>query len=228
MDNLNLKKKNTNIEVEFQLLVQMALNQRVSWGKLKLFLHDLASTYETSKKLNDVLLDELQSLHVKANESKLQVQDSVQDDEIMVLFSKQETIEDTIESQGTSDDFSDEIAHIEINNVKETKLYQSVYDQNTFKDTANVEYSEPAEQNNDSIDDENKILNQNDDHAEIYLESLEKDTNCARRTKVDTEINDVENGHENGIDPNEFTTPESDTNDSKKMGSKKSENTQTS
>ena len=128
MDNLNLKKKVTNIEVEFQLLVQMALNQRVSWGKLKMFLHELASTYETSRKLNDVLLDELQSLHVKANENESQAQEIVQDDEVMVLFSKQETIEDAIlddnviqsECQGTSEDSSNEYNSVEYEAVSKS------------------------------------------------------------------------------------------------------------
>ena len=152
MDNLNLKKKNTNIEVEFQLLIQMALNQRVSWGKLKLFLHDLASTYETSKKLNDVLLDELQSLHVKANENESQAQEIVQDDEVMVLFSKQETIDDAIhydnviqsECQGTSDDASKEIEPIEIN-AEEKQHHETVNDQ--CNNTSFVECNESGKEN---------------------------------------------------------------------------------
>ena len=45
--------------------MKLALCQKVSWPSLKIFLHDLTSTFESSKELNHVLLEELQSLHSK-------------------------------------------------------------------------------------------------------------------------------------------------------------------
>ena len=52
-------------EVDFKYLVNLALDQKVSWIHLKGFLHGLTTTCETAKQLNDILLDELQSLHLK-------------------------------------------------------------------------------------------------------------------------------------------------------------------
>ena len=61
--------------VDLRSLVKLALNQKVSWFGLKTFLHELTSTLETSKELNDVLLEELQILHSKT--IKIQIQDTV-------------------------------------------------------------------------------------------------------------------------------------------------------
>ena len=52
-------------EVDFESLVRLALTEKVSWNKLRLFLDDLTSTFETSKKLNDVLLDELLKPYIR-------------------------------------------------------------------------------------------------------------------------------------------------------------------
>ena len=74
---------NTNSDVDLRTLVKLALNQKVSWPSLKIFLHDLTSTFESSKELNDVLLVELQLLHsktildqTKANNSEKGIQTS--------------------------------------------------------------------------------------------------------------------------------------------------------
>ena len=117
---MNLGKNVKNSE-EFSYLVNLALDQKVSWTMLKGFLNELVSSLEASKKLNAVLLDELQSLHSKTFENQFEanhessveeqetfndtedqevdaeVQDTVEngsDDDIMVLFTKQETISD--------------------------------------------------------------------------------------------------------------------------------------
>ena len=57
--------KTEKLDVELKLLVNLALDDRVSWAKIKGLLDDMTSTYETAKTLNTVLLEELQSLHSK-------------------------------------------------------------------------------------------------------------------------------------------------------------------
>ena len=58
-----------NSKVHFRYLVKMALKQKVSWISLKTFLKELISSFESSKQLNEVLLEELQSLHSKTIEN---------------------------------------------------------------------------------------------------------------------------------------------------------------
>ena len=57
------------MDIEFEFLVNLALDQKVSWAKLKLFLDDMTPTYEKSKKLNNVLLTSLESLHSKTKKN---------------------------------------------------------------------------------------------------------------------------------------------------------------
>ena len=59
-----------NSKVHYRYLVKMALNQKVSWIALKTFLKELISSFESSKQLNDVLLEELQLLHSHQTESR--------------------------------------------------------------------------------------------------------------------------------------------------------------
>ena len=68
----------------------MALNQKVSWTLLKTFLKELISSFESSKQLNEVLLEELQLLHSNQTESKtIEKETEEQENE---LFSKQEQV----------------------------------------------------------------------------------------------------------------------------------------
>ena len=107
-----------NSQVQFKYLVSLALKKEVSWTMLKGFLHELTSTFEKSKKLNAVLLDELQLLHSKTSEKQTQeIHETVSeeqeitnkvnaqgkdivenasedDDDVTVLFTKKETIEE--------------------------------------------------------------------------------------------------------------------------------------
>ena len=76
---VSLDLNSENLEVEFKILLNLANNRRVSWSKLKLFLNDLTNTYETSKKLNDVLLEELQSLHSQRADDHDKTKPEVQD-----------------------------------------------------------------------------------------------------------------------------------------------------
>ena len=52
-------------QVDFKYLVNLALDQKVSWILLKGFLDGLTNNFETAKQLNSILFDELQSLHLK-------------------------------------------------------------------------------------------------------------------------------------------------------------------
>ena len=84
---------------------------------MKIFFHDLTSTFESSKELNDVLLDELQLLHsktildqTKANNSGKGIQISQDDsncsenDVVMIrLVPEQETITDKVEFHVTEE-----------------------------------------------------------------------------------------------------------------------------
>ena len=66
---LFLDKNVESSEVEFEFLVNLALKEKVSWPKLKSFLDDMTSNYEKSKKLNNVLLTSLESLHSKTKKN---------------------------------------------------------------------------------------------------------------------------------------------------------------
>ena len=95
-------------DVDLRTLVKLALSQKVSWSSLKIFLHDLTSTFESSQELNVVLLEELQLLHsktildqTKVNISEKGIQTSqdvdtgTENDVVMIrLFPKQENFEE--------------------------------------------------------------------------------------------------------------------------------------
>ena len=118
---ISLNESILSSNVDLGSIVKLALNQKLSWSTLKLFLHELTSTLEASKQLNVILLEELQILHSKTIvdqtqdtpdtilESKEQdnAENGSDDEEIMVLFTKQETIEDEhkpIDNHQTDDD----------------------------------------------------------------------------------------------------------------------------
>ena len=133
-------------EVDFESLVRLALTEKVSWNKLRLFLDDLTSTFETSKKLNDVLLDELQALHgnkidnqtQKSNEREPEEQKIDENDsegDVTILFTKQETIDEevifiednTLEERSEGlDDFVDKRCSLEINDEEELQLADKI------------------------------------------------------------------------------------------------------
>ena len=110
---MSLDTKIEKLEVELKLLVNLALDERVSWAKIKGLLDDMTSTYETSKKLNTVLLEELQSLHSKTigNQSHGMIRDKVQE--------RQENIEigsevDVIQMSSKLEAFNSEINNDEV------------------------------------------------------------------------------------------------------------------
>ena len=67
----NVDKEFENSKVHFKYLVNLALKKEVSWTILKGFLHELTSSFEKSKTLNSVLLEELELLHLKTSEKEI-------------------------------------------------------------------------------------------------------------------------------------------------------------
>ena len=178
---LNLEKDFQNSQVQFKYLVSLALKKEVSWTMLKGFLYELTSTFEKSKKLNTVLLEELQLLHCKASEKQTQeihqtlieeqeitnkvnaqgkeiVENAPEDDdEVMVLFTKQETIEE-------------EPSFVEDDTTKVN--FQSFYDFVT-KDTPLVETLHYEESQLDQL---------NEDKTSVFAFTEEFETNASEQT----------------------------------------------
>ena len=201
---LNLRKNVENSEEEFKYLVTLALHQKVSWAMLKGFLHELVSNLEASKKLNSVLLDELQSLHSKTIENQLEVNhgkeveeqetfnepddqvfdaekqdtdDNGLDDEVMVLFTKQETIDDNlsfVEDISTEDDLQpeDNLTN-ETHKIETPQLDKLDIDQKSFDgngDSDNIEENLLVE-THDLFAEDTNITDNND---EVFHNSSEK------------------------------------------------------
>ena len=61
---------NENVELDFKHLIKCALNHKISWPALKIFLDSATSTLKESKKLNNILLEELESLQSKQIKEK--------------------------------------------------------------------------------------------------------------------------------------------------------------
>ena len=59
-----------NVELDLKNLIKCALNNKISWPALKMFLDSATSTLRESKKLNNILLEELQSLQSKQIKEK--------------------------------------------------------------------------------------------------------------------------------------------------------------
>ena len=61
-----------NMELDFKNLIKCALNQKISWPVLKIVLDSATTTLKESKKLNVILLDQLESMHSKPTTEKKQ------------------------------------------------------------------------------------------------------------------------------------------------------------
>ena len=115
-----------DFEVDFKHLLKLAMTQKVSWTKLKGFLDDLTSTFEASKKLNHVLLEEIQILHsqVIANDTlaKANEEETISDDDSIALFANQESIDDKLNS-GTNNEIKEDSlgADDSVNDVTDDK-----------------------------------------------------------------------------------------------------------
>ena len=65
--------------VDFKSVINLALSNKVPWNPIKTMLHELTPTFEASKELNDVLIEELEFLHSKQN-GKVQISKSNESD----------------------------------------------------------------------------------------------------------------------------------------------------
>ena len=54
--------------VDFKSVINLALSNKIPWIPLRTLLHELTPTFEASRQLNDILLDELQLIHSKQKE----------------------------------------------------------------------------------------------------------------------------------------------------------------
>ena len=199
--------------VDLGSIVKLALKQKLSWSTLKLFLHELTSTLEASKQLNVILLEELQVLHSKTIDDQTQdtpdtileykEQDTVEngsdDDEIMVLFTKQETIEDEhkpIDNHQTDDDsYGSNNYEIEDHNDKVLE-----YDLRTEDNISNVDevdtedtaYSEESSTNgtHDLIDNEILIPEEGNQAKIDHDDKTQERKNMNSNGKVEQESND--------------------------------------
>ena len=106
--------------VDFKSVINLALSDKIPWIPLKTLLHELTPTFEASRQLNDDLLEELQLIHSKQKEKvelsnetqensleiKAYEQETVEkgcdDEEIMMLFTRQKTIGDELELIGNN------------------------------------------------------------------------------------------------------------------------------
>ena len=124
-----------NSDVGYKYLIKLAMTQKVSWNALKTFIRELTSDLETAIKLNDILLQELESLHSKIIENEHQEnifeeQETVKkgsENEVMVQFTKQDTI-------------GDELSFIDHDSAEEEQdsINESEFEHQEMKDSMNV------------------------------------------------------------------------------------------
>ena len=193
-----LEKFVQNSELQFKYLINLALNQKVTWSNLKSFLNDLTPTHQTSKKINDILLEELQNLHSKIidnqarknGETEADFEDFVKsgsDDDIMVLFTKQKTIGDDL----TEHDFVHESISGETNNDQDVQHDQLNEHQIPTNEEPYNDYSEDAE-DIDAKDIESKTP---DDHDLVdgttLLEDEDQNTDNTNDMNDKKDVNSV-------------------------------------
>ena len=136
--------ENPGIEF-FKYLVKLTLNQKVSWTSLVTFLNDLTSTYEASKKLNAVLLEELQTLHLKTIDTQIQITNIENEEEEQERFGNDVTI-----LSPKQEPFDEELSFIENNfrtdhsvneNISPPKTNDGVAETNAEEEVADNHFS---------------------------------------------------------------------------------------
>ena len=97
--------------VDFKSIINLALSNKIPWVPLRTLLHELTPTFEASRQLNDILLDELQLIHSKqkeivelSNESEVKQLDDFIDSNNEIDNSKSVEIE-----EDTTKDFADDV-----------------------------------------------------------------------------------------------------------------------
>ena len=59
-----------NVELDFKHLIKCALNQEITWPALKVVLESATTTLKKSKKLNNILLEQLESMQFEQTRKK--------------------------------------------------------------------------------------------------------------------------------------------------------------
>ena len=59
-----------NVELDFKHLIKCALNHEISWPALRVVLESATTTLKKSKKLNNILLEELESIQFEQTRNK--------------------------------------------------------------------------------------------------------------------------------------------------------------
>ena len=156
-----------DVEVDFKYLLKLGMTKKVSWNKLKGFLDDLASTFETSKKLNDILLEEIQTLHsrtvvgktqeitnetqARENQEETISDETDNDDDVMAVpFSHQESIDDT-NNQIEKDNFVNKRANPDAGG-DETLHYQANFVDTDSNEDENATYHITENQEKNDVD----------------------------------------------------------------------------
>ena len=102
---LGLEKFVENSEFQYKYLIKLAMDQKVSWTTMRTFIHELVNDFESAMKLNEVLLEELQSLASKMTENKTQeifdqtkvgMEERKSESHVGILFSKKKTIDEKL------------------------------------------------------------------------------------------------------------------------------------
>ena len=121
----------------------MALNQKVSWTSLKTFLKELISSFESSKQLNEVLLEELQLLHSNQTESK-SIEKETGEDENEVLSEKEYVAKEEIAKKDQE--------QIQVIDNEDVNLDKSVTEKDCSNETVQTEFYEtPIEEDMEDI-----------------------------------------------------------------------------
>ena len=133
-----------NSELGFKYLLNLALNEKVPWAKVKGILDDLVSTYEMSKKLNKVVLNELELLHSKVNENQ----------ESSIERKEQEIIEDNIiPMQLKQESFNDKVSNVEkIVNYEEIQVITECEEEIVVDNDNELHEGFETNESNDSFD----------------------------------------------------------------------------
>ena len=193
------------IEVDFRNLIKCALNDKIPWPVLKTFLDNMTTTLEKSKKVIDVLFEELQALNSRQISA-------LGEDSYDLNFESQSTSWDQEHSNEGSDVFT--IPGIE--NIQEEEISE-VRSNANFEVIDNLN-EEQFESQHDSISDFNvktEAFDEKQSNQNLDNETFEKDAKVDESDKytkrysddvmlMDSKsINNDENNEEMDLNPEE-------------------------
>ena len=192
-----------NSEVRYKYLLQLALNQKVSWTAVKTFIRELTSDLETAMKLNNVLLEELQSLHSKI----LQNQQDETNKEIEV--EQPDTLENGSENYfilpSKQERFGDELSYEENNATeKESEILDRFVIETTSLENEIVEESHLESNGNEQESNDFTLDKYQTAYNDIDLHTV------ITNTGIDDgeDVSGVQEFETNGSDENKYNSEE--------------------